>query len=833
MLGRHVLSGSRGPIAQLNPRASFPILQVPSCRFKTPEGALRASRRCSLRHGLPSSSLLHASSNVAGVLDPNQNDVQEVTRPGFNGVRAFLQRLWAIFQIGAVAAVASALPGLFARQAGLSLTHDRRPDVVDVRGTDQGLSSSSSCSVSARTLRFACASAASSPSTSPTVNVASPAAAAARVAARKAVPFSRKLKYRVQEILAKKLAGKLFTVLLVAIPVIGMGGLLYKLTSGSTWSQSLFKAYTVMSDIPGADACDEKNIPSTIVANLIFMSGLLTFAVILGIVCDDISSMVQDVRLGNYQVLEEGHTVVLNCNKQLGSVLRQMAIAKEERTVGTFKGPVIVLADVDKDELDAITDRALDGLKLDVKTRSGCTHDVSDLRKVAAEKAKTVIWLEPDDGDETSVSARRQTAIASLKTLGTGTLNSTHIVVQTQECTDDLPTGLPAVSLAVRCPPSHERTKLDIVEMYDAQNLERLLAQCALQPGLGKVMAQILEQSRDSCEIYLQGYDQLTGKKFSEARRFFDQAIPCGILRSDIHRMELNPSENYVIQPKDRVVLVAQSLKAARLTSKPAGEPSPWVKSVMKTPVHDKDTNILVLCFGTECDEFLAAMTEFSHESVCIHVVASCKPANLPKNAGACRVKFLEGNPSSYRMLSRVGLDSMDSVVLSGFGDMTAATADAQVISSLMQVQDLATKASREVPIHVVAPVNNPKSQEVAESLVSEGIRERMPCTMDLILPEEMSSGVLTQVAAVPRLDMVFKDLLDSQGVELYIRDPSLYSLIGRGSTVWRDVMDVVRGAGETAIGYIDKEGTVHTGPVASSTHAFEAGDKLVVLAED
>lgn len=74
----------------------------------------------------------------------------------------------------------------------------------------------------------------------------------------------------------------------------------------------------------GADACAEENMGASVVANFIFVSGLLTFAVILGIICDDISSVVEEVRSGNYQVLEEGHTIILNCNKQLGSVLRQV-----------------------------------------------------------------------------------------------------------------------------------------------------------------------------------------------------------------------------------------------------------------------------------------------------------------------------------------------------------------------------------------------------------------------------------------------------------------------------------------------------------------------------
>lgn len=65
-----------------------------------------------------------------------------------------------------------------------------------------------------------------------------------------------------------------------------------------------------------------------------------------------------------------------------------------------------------------------------------------------------------------------------------------------------------------------------------------------------------------------------------------------------------------------------------------------------------------------------------------------------------------------------------------------------------MQIQDLTAGLKRKKPIHVVAPINNPRSQEVAEHLVTEGLRVGMPCSMDLLLPSELSSGVLTQVNA-------------------------------------------------------------------------------------
>ena len=62
------------------------------------------------------------------------------------------------------------------------------------------------------------------------------------------------------------------------------------------------------------------------IGNLIFFAGMFTVAVTLGIVCDDISNFVSDVRHGNYQMVEDGHTVILNVNRLLGPVLHQVMI---------------------------------------------------------------------------------------------------------------------------------------------------------------------------------------------------------------------------------------------------------------------------------------------------------------------------------------------------------------------------------------------------------------------------------------------------------------------------------------------------------------------------
>ncbi len=46
----------------------------------------------------------------------------------------------------------------------------------------------------------------------------------------------------------------------------------------------------------------------------------------------------------------------------------QMAVARAEHQVGAFKGPVVVLADMDKAEMDAAVAKGLQGCKMEVQT---------------------------------------------------------------------------------------------------------------------------------------------------------------------------------------------------------------------------------------------------------------------------------------------------------------------------------------------------------------------------------------------------------------------------------------------------------------------------------
>jgi len=118
--------------------------------------------------------------------------------------------------------------------------------------------------------------------------------------------------------------GKLLVVLAVSLPVILIGGVAYKKAMEVTWGEALTKAYHVMGNCPGIDITQEKSTAALVIINAVYLAGLLGFAVVLGIVTDDIGSAVAEVRGGNFAVAERNHTVVLGWNRTTLPILRQV-----------------------------------------------------------------------------------------------------------------------------------------------------------------------------------------------------------------------------------------------------------------------------------------------------------------------------------------------------------------------------------------------------------------------------------------------------------------------------------------------------------------------------
>eukprot|EP01024_Parvocaulis_polyphysoides_P002027 TRINITY_DN10611_c0_g1_i2.p1 TRINITY_DN10611_c0_g1~~TRINITY_DN10611_c0_g1_i2.p1 ORF type:complete len:206 (+),score=20.83 TRINITY_DN10611_c0_g1_i2:1-618(+) len=167
---------------------------------------------------------------------------------------------------------------------------------------------------------------------------------------------------------------------------------------------------------------------------------------------------------------------------------------------------------------------------------------------------------------------------------------------------------------------------------------------------------------------------------------------------------------------------------------------------------------------------------------------------------------------------------------------------DAQVVSTVIQLRYLSEEHGRpEAPLHVVAAIHNHRTQELIDQVICQGAPGSRPkmkargisftsdlISVDLLQPQALNSGLMTQVAAQPELIRVIDDFFHAGEVDMYLRDPGQFGLQRWQKMSWAQVQEVVRQNGETALGYL-RDQDVNIAPGMNETYTVIPEDKIVV----
>ena len=154
-----------------------------------------------------------------------------------------------------------------------------------------------------------------------------------------------------------------------AVALTLVGGLILKIVSGEEdWAAAMYKAYALLNNVPGVDAFDTEEEKKSVafVANGLFFAGVLTFALLLGLITSTAESQLETALSGNHKVIARQHVLMLNWNEKSPKMLKQLDFAIKDGAMSAST-PVVVLAQKDKEEMDNLVDEALgDSSKLQV-----------------------------------------------------------------------------------------------------------------------------------------------------------------------------------------------------------------------------------------------------------------------------------------------------------------------------------------------------------------------------------------------------------------------------------------------------------------------------------
>ncbi|CAN7122588.1 unnamed protein product [Brassica rapa subsp. narinosa] len=611
------------------------------------------------------------------------------------------------------------------------------------------------------------------------------------------VPLKKRIAYSLDVCFSVYPYAKLLALLFATVVLIVYGGLALYAVSDCGVDEALWLSWTFVAD--SGNHADRIGVGPRIVSVAISAGGMLIFATMLGLISDAISKMVDSLRKGKSEVLESNHILILGWSDKLGSLLKQLAIAN--KSIGG--GVVVVLAERDKEEMETdIAKFEFDLMGTSVICRSGSALILADLKKVSVSNARAIIVLGSDENADQS-DARALRVVLSLTGVKEGLKG--HVVVEMCDLDNE-----PLVKLV-----GGER--IETVVAHDV--IGRLMIQCALQPGLAQIWEDIL--GFENAEFYIKKWPQLDGYRFEDALLSFPNAIPCGVKIAVDGKIVLNPSDNYVLEEGDEILVIAEdddtyapgSLPEVRMCHFPKMQNPPKYPEKILFCGWRRDIDDMIkvlealLAPGSELWMFNEVPDQEREKKLTDAGLNISKLVNI-------RLVHRQGNAVIRRHLESLPLETFDSILILAEQSLenSIVHSDSRSLATLLLIRDIQSKR---------LPCKDSKSNVFPSScwirkmqqasdksiVISEILDSRTKNLVsvsrisDYVLSNELVSMALAMVAEDKQINRVLEKLFAEKGNELCIR-PAEFYIYDQEEVCFYDIMRRARQRQEIIIGY-------------------------------
>ncbi|KAG1668592.1 hypothetical protein FOA52_007327 [Chlamydomonas sp. UWO 241] len=665
--------------------------------------------------------------------------------------------------------------------------------------------------------------------------------------------------------------GKILTVVVFTVPIVIMGGIMYAIVTETPLSGSAIeKSYHAVTSAP-AFAEEAWRPAARTLLIFLHITGTFTYASLIGIISGDVAAAYEAVNRGNYNLLEENHTVVLGWNKQTVSLLQQLVVAQQERRGGSsFTLPIVVLADKDKEEMDheLIEELGREVVNTKVITRRGSPLHMSDLQKIAAGHAKTIVIpvSPPREGSEESALSVEDNMSVTLANLNALSTRHQLLFITSFMSFDFLEEYAKPRDIAQ---PSTVSTLLDDMQASKrfhvthirslSDTLSEGMARCAYTPGLSAVVSELMTQKLDGVELYLHHFPAIRGRTFGDARRMLEAGTLMGTVNRHTAVHVLNPHDDHVMDPDDMLLVVAEDGLRVRLLPGPLQVEVPeytfdqvcskaMPEEASQVQVDTPRARVLVLSHDPDCAGHVQTVVNHAPAGATVTVVSEVRQdfhrtVKVPRGV---RLLSTAGNLRDPQTLVDAGLDSATSVIIRAHNDYEKETTpdavtDAEVVTAVLQIQAALGQlqargdSERTRPLSVVCRVAEPDTATMLREVIKlKTLPSGDPMiVLDVLEYLNVASGVLAQVGSQPLLRGPLTELhLLDVGQSLLLRRYCLSAYPRQFK--WGQLQELARTRDELLLGYIkgtgEHAGKAILGVNGSADVALEDGDHLVVL---
>ena len=607
-----------------------------------------------------------------------------------------------------------------------------------------------------------------------------------------------RLSYLFDKAMAKgtiALVALLFTITAAVVVFAGvLGALLHgDASAGVTIWQSMMHAL----DAGTLAGDDTGNIGYLIVMSVVTVCGIFVTSILIGIISAGFEQKLYDLRKGASKVVETGHVVIMGFSDGVYTILAELI----EAGANQKRNCIVVMGEQEKETMEELIKGHIKDCKTtEIIVKSGKLTEEFLLERASLETSRSIIVNQQQDFD---VIKTILAAVSYLKT---------HNAFE----------GGPHITAMI-----HHKENLDVARiageglaevLFFQDALSRIIAHTCRQPGLSLVLTEFFDFSGD--EFYFESFPELAGRTFGDTLNLFERSTVVGVQHED--KVMLNPPMDLVLGHSDLVVHLAEDDN----TSKPnKAVPEMDLPSVsVENGPEDEKSRVLVLGCNQYLPDILTELDHYAERGTTITVA----DVTLPQPLFADSYINIQLNPIECDIFQRSVLESLlidgaENILLLSDLQCENDEADAKTLMLLIQLRDIERKSGSQFNLtSEMRSVDNQKLATVAN-------------VNDFVVGSTITNLIIAQVSQNRKLSLLFEDMLDADGSELYMKKASRYVQPGMVTNFYT-ITEIARRRNEIAIGYkrVSDEGIqIKTNPKKSDLVQFGEADYLIVIAQD
>ena len=557
------------------------------------------------------------------------------------------------------------------------------------------------------------------------------------------------------------------------------------------------------------------------VSSIATIIGVIVAGLLISSLAGNFTERLEQIKRGSGPVLEEKHFLILGWSEKIYSVIDQLTEAYVKKGQIT----VVVMAEGDKIQMEeALRDKVVHQDRCKIVVRSGSSVSLVDLAKVSFERAQAIVVLldEKDAEDPNRADGRIIKTLMALYNHpdAKGRIDNIKVTAEVM-----MPENQDIAVIA-----SNGRAQV----IKTNEIISKIILQTSRISGLSFVYDELLRFEGN--EIHYTFVPQCVGRMFGETLLHFPNGCVVGVAKRDGSSHILNPAADYVIQPDDELLILAEDdhiplvpyqgpLRLDQIQVPQASADKP-VEHMLVLGWNEKIFPII-----SEFDDYVGAGSSLT---IISNIPQADREAEIADKCGTLEktsVRHVEGEFTSRALMEEIQPQVYPTVMVLGqSGTGGAEEADTKAIIALLLMRDSRRRAGI-AHQKVCSEILDPKNRDLAATTEIH----------DIVISNEMISMILAQITYEPRVRPVLEDVFRSEGSEIYLKDLRLYAPPGQAVS-FEYLILAAKARGEVALGvqvanddparrygiFLNPVQQLRVTPITP-----KAGDRLIVLAED